>query len=132
DFNYSISANIAFAKNKIVDWDEPEGVPEYQQSTGHPMNSHLYYQAIGIFNNEAEVKSNPHWDGARPGDIIFKDVNDDGKINGLDRVRDYKTDIPTWTGGASITLGYKNFDASILIQGAAGAERAFFEFSGEA
>lgn len=132
DFNYSVSANIAFAKNKILDWDEPEGVPEYQQSTGHPMNSHLYYQAIGIFNDEAEVKSYPHWDGARPGDIIFKDVNEDGKINGLDRVRDYQTDIPTWTGGAAITLGYKNFDASIFIQGAAGAERAYFEFSGEA
>lgn len=132
DFAFSIAANIAYAKNKILFWDEPEGIPDYQRTTGHPMNSHLYYQAIGIFRDQAAVDKYPHWDGARPGDIIFKDVNNDGKINGLDQVRDYKTDVPTWTGGASLNLQYKDFDASILVQGAAGAERAYFEFSGEA
>jgi TonB-linked SusC/RagA family outer membrane protein len=132
EFKYAVTANIAYAKNKILNWDEPEGVPKYQQTTGHPMNSQLYYQAIGIFRDSAAVAKYPHWDGARPGDIIFKDVNGDGQINGLDQVREYKTDVPTLTGGAGISLEYKNFDASILIQGAAGAVRSYAEFSGEA
>jgi hypothetical protein len=44
-------------------------------------------QAIGIFKNKEEVEAYPHWAGARPGDIIFKDVNEDGVIDGNDRVR---------------------------------------------
>lgn len=131
-FTYSVSVNGSYATNKIINWDETPGIPSYQQSTGHPMNSHLYYQAIGIFKDQAAVDKYPHWAGAQPGDIIFKDVNGDGKINGLDLVRDYKTDIPTFTGGLNINAGYKGFDLSVLFQGATGAERAYTEFSGEA
>ncbi len=132
DFTYGISFNGSYAKNKILFWDETPGIPAYQQSTGHPMNSMLYYHAIGIFRDQAAVDKYPHWDGAQPGDVVFEDVNGDGVINGLDQVRDYKTDIPTFTAGASLNLGYKNFDLSLLVQGAAGAERAYTEFSGEA
>jgi len=132
DFTYGISFNGSYAKNKILFWDETPGIPAYQQSTGHPMNSMLYYHAIGIFRDQAAVDKYPHWDGAQPGDVVFEDVNGDGAINGLDQVRDYKTDIPTFTAGASLNLGYKNFDLSLLVQGAAGAERAYTEFSGEA
>lgn len=132
DFTYAVSVNGSKAKNEIKFWDEPPGGPEYQQSTGHPMNAGLYYEAIGIFNDQEEVDSYPHWGNARPGDIKFKDVNGDGEINGLDRVRYDKSDIPTFTGGLNINLGYKGIDASLLVQGAAGAARAFREFSGEA
>ena len=132
DFTYALSVNGAYSKNKILFWDETPGIPGYQQSTGHPMNSQLYYQAIGIFKDQGAVDKYPHWAGARAGDIIFKDVNNDGKIDGLDQVRDYKTDIPTFTGGFSMDLGYKNFYISALIQGAAGAERSYRTFSGEA
>ena len=132
EFRYSVSVNGSYAKNKILNWDETPGIPDYQKTTGHPMNAHLYYQAIGIFRDQAAVDKYPHWAGAQPGDIIFKDVNNDGKIDGLDLVRDDKTDIPTFTGGVSISLEYKNFDVSLLVQGATGAERAYTEFSGEA
>ncbi|MEX6689630.1 TonB-dependent receptor [Danxiaibacter flavus] len=131
-FTYAVSANVAYAKNKIMFWDETPGVPSYQQTTGHPMNAQLYYQAIGVFRDQKAVDNYPHWAGARPGDLIFEDVNKDGKIDGLDQKRDYKTDIPTVTGGFSFDLGYKNFYLSGLIQGAAGAERSYRTFSGEA
>jgi len=124
-FTYEISGNIAFAENKIKYWDEVPGVPEYQRSTGQPMNAGLYYEAIGIFKDQAAVDAYPHWAKARPGDIIFRDVNDDKVIDGLDRVRNTKTDIPKYTGGVSIDLGYKNWYATILFQGAAGAVRTY-------
>ena len=131
NFNYEISGNVAFAKNKIKFWDETPGVPDYQQSTGQPMNAGLYYEAIGIFKDSAAMAAYPHWAKARPGDVIFKDVNLDGKIDGLDMIRYPKTDIPTFTGGLSIDLGYKNFYASILFQGAAGAVRSYNIESGK-
>lgn len=130
DFEYGISVNGGQQKNKIHFWDETPGVPEYQRSTGRPMNSALYYQAIGIFRDQAAVDAYPHWANARPGDIIFKDVNNDGQIDGLDQVRSNKTDLPTFTGGVGINLRYKDFFADILFQGAAGAVRTYFTSSG--
>jgi TonB-linked SusC/RagA family outer membrane protein len=123
DFTYEISVNGGFAKNKIKFWDETPGVPDYQKSTGHPMNTNLYYQAIGIYKDQAAVDASPHWDGAQPGDIQFKDVNGDGKINSLDEVRDNRSNIPTFIGGFSGDFKYKNFYLSFLIQGATGAVR---------
>ncbi len=132
DFKYQISANGAFSKNHIKFWDETPGIPEYQKSTGNPMNARLYYNAIGVFVDQAAVDAYPHWSGARPGDIIFEDVNKDGAIDGLDRVRSKKTTIPTFTGGFNLDVQYKNFYVTALFQGAAGAERSYRIFQGEA
>jgi len=132
DLKYQVSVNGAFSKNHIKFWDETPGIPDYQRSTGSPMNARLYYQAIGVFKDQAAVDGYPHWSGARPGDIIFQDVNKDGVIDGLDRVRSQKTTIPTFTGGFNLDLKYKQFYATVLFQGAAGAERSYRTFSGEA
>jgi TonB-linked SusC/RagA family outer membrane protein len=129
---YDISVNSGFQKNNIKFWDETPGVPEYQQSTGHPMNSELYYQAIGIFRDQAAVDAYPHWAGARPGDVIFEDVNADGKIDGLDRKMNYKTNLPTFTGGLNINLEYRNFYSSLFVQWATGAVmNNYYEMQGE-
>ena len=85
------------------------------------MNAGLNYVAIGVFKDDAAVAAYPHWAGAQPGDIIFKDVNNDGVIDGLDRVRDSKNNMPRFIGGFNAVLSYKQFDVSMLIQGAAGA-----------
>ncbi len=132
-FQYSISANIATNRNQIVFWDETPGVPEYQMSTGRPMEAALYYRSMGIFRDQAHVDSYPHWAGAKPGDIIFEDVNKDGKIDGLDRVRMDKTTLPTLTGGLNIDLNYENVYLSIFFQGAGGSLRNnYYEMQGEA
>jgi TonB-linked SusC/RagA family outer membrane protein len=130
DFSYHISINGGYARNKITFWDEAPGRMSWQTSTGHPIPSDpenadadLYYDAIGIFRDEAAVEAYPHWENARPGDIIFRDVNKDGVIDGLDRVRIDKNDVPRFTGGVSLGVSYRQFDLSVLFQGAAGAVR---------
>ncbi|MHA4807406.1 SusC/RagA family TonB-linked outer membrane protein [Flavitalea flava] len=128
---YTVSVNGGYQKNKIKFWDEVPGAPAYQLSTGHPMNTTLYYEAVGIFRDQDAIDKYPHWANAKPGDIIFRDVNKDGQINGLDQVRNDKNDVPTFTGGISIDLQYKNFYATVLLQGASGAIRKQFTFSGE-
>jgi hypothetical protein len=82
----------------------------------------LYYVADGIFHNQAEIDEYPHWAGAVPGDIRFKDVNPDGVINADDRVRLDKTPEPWFVGGFNIGLKYKNWDLMALFQSALGAE----------
>lgn len=125
DFTYSVSVNGGYAKNKIKFWDETPGAPSYQRTTGMPYNSFLLYQFDGAFKSQEEIDANkldysPITGNLRPGDMKFKDINNDGKINADDRVRSEKTQRPWFTGGASINLGYKNFDLAMLFQGAAG------------
>ena len=131
ELNYQIGINGGQQKNKILFWDEPPGAPEYQQSTGRPINSSLYYEAIGIFRTDADLAKYPHFSNARTGDVIFKDVNGDGAIDANDRVRNTKSNIPTFTGGITMGFQYKGFDMSILLQGASGAVAYINTESGE-
>src|SRR5690606_8633265 len=58
----------------------------------------------------------------RPGDMKYLDYDNDGKITPDDRVRRDKNTDPTFQGGINMELNYKNFDLSILFQGATGGE----------
>jgi TonB-linked SusC/RagA family outer membrane protein len=131
ELSYQFGLNGGKQKNKIEFWDEPPGAPEYQQSTGRPIGSSLYYEAIGIFHTAADLAKYPHLASARTGDVIFRDVNGDGAIDANDRVRYDKSDIPTFTAGITMGLQYKGFDMSILIQGASGAVAYINTESGE-
>jgi TonB-dependent starch-binding outer membrane protein SusC len=130
-FTYQIGFNGGYSKNRIDFWDEPAGRPDYQKSTGYPIGSTLYYKAIGVFRDSAAVSKVPHLGGARPGDIIFADVNNDGKIDANDQIRIQKSDIPTFTAGLVLSMQYKGFDFSALIQAATGAVRYISTESGE-
>jgi TonB-linked SusC/RagA family outer membrane protein len=131
EFTYAVSVNGSWAHNNFFFWYETPGVPDYQKSTGQPIGAGLYYKAIGIFKDQAAIDAYPHWAGARPGDIIFQDTNNDGVIDGKDEIRYDKTLVPTFTGGITIDLGYKNFYASLLFQGASGAVRTYDLGSGK-
>ncbi|REL33054.1 TonB-dependent receptor [Rhodohalobacter sp. SW132] len=115
------SFTLSYAENEILFFDEPDGVPDWQRNEGMPMNTGLYYQVIGVFQDEQEIEDYPSWDGAQPGDLIFEDVNGDGVINSDDMIRSDRTPFPKWTGGLNLALNYRNWDISTFWQGAAGA-----------
>jgi len=120
-----------YSNNKIAFWDEAPGAPSYQVSTGKKIGTGLYYQSIGVFQTQADVDKYPHWTGARPGDLIFEDVNNDGKIDADDRVRINKVHTPDWTGGISLSGNWKQFSLSIFFQGALGAVQYISTESGD-
>lgn len=133
---YNVGVTGSFSKNKIDLWNEPGGVPTWQRSTGHPIGSNLYYVYTGIFATQAQIDANKiDYSGVgastlRPGDMMYKDVNGDGKINGDDQVRNDKNGTPTFQGGLSFGVQYKNFDLTVLFQGATGAQLYFQTESG--
>ena len=125
NFTYSVGVNGGYAKNTIKYWNETPGIPSYQTTTGRPYQAFLAYQYDGVFRDQADIDANTiNYSGItgtlRPGDMKFKDVNNDGKITKDDMVRSEKTNRPQFTGGVNINLGYKAFDLTILFQGAAG------------
>lgn len=124
----NLSGNFMFARNKVIDVDETpwgEGY-EYMNAEGKPMGTELYYQAIGIFRDEEQLNSYPHLEGARPGDLIFKDVDGNGVIDGMDRVRANLMHFPEIVFGLNIGLDWKNFDFTMLLQGQARAQQAVY------
>lgn len=129
DFTYTVSVNGGYAKNKIVFFDEAPGSPEWQKATGHSFGTngpnYLAYEFDGVFKDQAEIEKNTIdysalTNALRPGDMKFRDVDGNGKINGDDRVRLDKNRDPTFTGGLNLAMQYKNFDCSLMFQGATG------------
>ena len=140
DFRFNISVNGGYAKNKILYWDEAQGAPAYQLATGHSIGSNgpnfLAYEYDGVFKDAKDIADNTIdysslVGSLRPGDMKFRDINKDGKINGDDQVRLDKNRDPTFTGGINIGVQYKDFDLSILFQGATGGLLYFGTESGD-
>ena len=130
DVQYNVSLNATYARNKILFWDETPGAPAWQVSTGLPVSTSLYYVADGIFHNQAEIDAYPHWEGAQPGDIRFKDINNDGKIDADDRIRSDKNEEPRFVAGLTLGLNWKNWDLMALFQGATGGQVYIQTWSG--
>ncbi len=125
DLVYNVSVNGGYAKNKLIEYNETPGIPDYQKATGKPYGAFNMYQYDGVFVSQKDIDNNkidysPITGSLLPGDMKIKDVNGDGKINADDQVRNDKTNTPRFTGGININLSYKNFDLSILFQGATG------------
>ncbi|WP_435353819.1 SusC/RagA family TonB-linked outer membrane protein [Emticicia sp. SJ17W-69] len=128
DFKYNVSVNGGYSKNKIEFWDEAPGAPEWQRTTGRPMNTFMAYLYDGVFKDQAAIDARGIDYSAivkelRPGDMKYVDYNKDGKITPDDQVRTDNTTLPLFQGGINLGAQYKNFDLSILIQGAAGAKQ---------
>ena len=90
------------------------------------MNTYVAYLYDGVFKDQASIDANTLDYSAvvkqlRPGDMKYKDYNGDGKITPDDQVRNDFTQLPLFQGGMNLGGQYKNFDLTILIQGAAGA-----------
>ncbi len=110
-------------KNEIVYMDESSIVPDYQKREGHPIDSWLLYQTDGIFNTQEEFDAtDAKRAGSQIGDIKYVDVNEDGEINDLDKVRVYDSPMPKMIFGLNLELQYKSFTLSMLWQGQAGAQ----------
>lgn len=124
DFKYQISANYSFARNKMIEIQEPEGVLEYQKQTGMPLESDLFYLTDGLYTVEDSINEVPNYGyGDIPGEIKFVDYNNDSVINGDDRVRkNMPTLFPEINFGFNINMSYK---AVYLIAQFQGAENIY-------
>lgn len=126
DLKYNVSANAGYAKSKVIYMSDNKDLPDYQKQAGYQINSLVLYQSAGAFKSQEEINANTIDYSAitsslKPGDMKFEDVNKDGKIDGNDAKNVDKSGYPTFNFGATINLQYRNFDLSILFQGATGA-----------
>lgn len=111
--------------------DEAATTYAWQARTGRPYGTPLMYKAIGVFKDQAAIDAVPSWPNAKPGDIIFEDINGDGQINSDDRIRLEHNTIPRFQGGITFDARFKGFDFNLLFQGATGARSYIRTQSGD-
>ena len=121
DFQVSFKSNYTFARNKLLDNDEPDYIYTYQNRKGKRLSQPFGLIAEGLFTSEEEINSSPEqtFGTVRVGDIKYKDVNGDGRITPEDEVAIGDPDIPEIVYGFGISMAYKGIDLSIFFQGAA-------------
>ena len=115
-------ANFTYATSEFLVADEPDyaasGLP-WRSKIGYSLSQSWGYIAERLFIDEADIANSPTqtFGPYMPGDIKYKDINNDGKIDESDLVPiGYPTEPETVYGfGASI--GYKGFDFSFFFQG---------------
>lgn len=129
DFKYSVNANMATLTNEAKKLNRyvaniNNDVMHTRIATGQPINSYYGYIFDGIYQNEGEINEYlyANANGAQPGDMKFRDINNDGQINADDRTF-IGNPIPKITYGFNFNASYKNFDISFLFQGVQDVDR---------
>lgn len=118
DFNYFISPNLTLSKTKSVFQDEVNRNYSWMQRTGQPVGQAFGYIADGLFQNTQEISNSalPVGINPRPGDIKYRDLNNDGKIDENDITAIGNTK-PQFFYGVNLGFNFKGFDFTALIQG---------------
>lgn len=120
DWSYNVSGNITIAKNKIIYAAEAANVPASFRVSGRPIGSYYGYKATGIIKDSATWYSYGKTT-AFPiglGDIMYEDINKDGKIDGNDRQWLSNGTIPEVVFGISGGVKWRGFELNFLLQGA--------------
>ena len=122
-------SNLSYTYNKNKIKDLNSDVPYYINQINNsyvtmldrnfPINVFYGYVTDGIFQNQAEVNMHAVQPGAEPGDIRFRDLNNDGVINDDDRTV-IGNPNPTHLFSLNNTLSYKGVELGIYLQGVAG------------
>ena len=123
DLKYNVVANFTHFRDKITEL--PENVrPAYAGNLvntiiGHSQFDIFGYKTDGLFQSQEEVDAAPAQVGAGPGRIRYADINNDNRIDDLDRTW-IGTTLPALEYGLRVDLTYKKFDLSFFGSGVAG------------
>lgn len=138
DVRYYIGVNLSYAKNKIVYMDEIKYPYDYMQATGKPVGQKFGYKYDGFFskediaNYEAERgKGIPDHGSSfvpKAGDVKYKDLNGDHKIDDKDRSDIGYPIYPLLSAGLNMGFSYKGFDFSMTWAGSAKTSRLLSGF----
>lgn len=125
DLMVSVRGNLTYATNKVTEYDEPESLKNSTRAqTGQSLNQHFGLVALGLyteddFENGALKKGLPipSFGDVLLGDIKYKDLNDDGRIDAFDNCPMGKPYVPEIVYGFGLNLKYKNVDFGAFFQG---------------
>ena len=121
DFSYRVRGSFSFARNKLLRAKVSDNYPNHRGIFGKPLGARIGFKTLGLFQTQEEIDTYPVPPSPcdlKPGDIIYMDVNGDGKIEWKD---DYVVigygQLPEINFSFNIDLNYKNFYLTSVWQG---------------
>ena len=118
---WSTSLNVSYNQNKVLSLGDDNSTvfTGYDSTTqvfmvGQPLRSFYMYDAVGVYQTQADLQKYPVMQNTKVGDVRYRDANGDGIISDSDRTLMGKPD-PDYTFGITNTFKYKNFDLSVLV-----------------
>lgn len=131
DLSFSVGGNLTTYKNEVLSLDFPllsgaTSQPNPNQSeVGRPIGYFYGLQVAGVYQSYADILASPvntiNGGGAKPGDLKYKDVDGNGKIDDKDRTF-IGNPTPDFTYGINLNVKYKHFDLGIDLAGVYGNE----------
>tara|TARA_R110002050_G_scaffold55296_3_gene124901 strand:- start:883 stop:3999 length:3117 start_codon:yes stop_codon:yes gene_type:complete len=126
DFYITARGNFTYATNEVLVNGEPEFQDQNLSRIGHPVNQQWGYMAERLFVDQEDIDNSPEQfngfsttNSYLPGDIKYKDINNDGVINESDEVPIGRPNVPEIVYGFGFSAKYKDFDFSVFMQGVA-------------
>lgn len=127
DWFLTASANISTYRNKVKSLGNGDAIYGYaynknvvtKTEVGKPVGYFYGYVTNGIFQNAEQVEGSPQRETAVPGDVRYKDLNNDDIIDDKDRTM-IGSPWPDFVYGITLGAAWKGFDFNLFIQGSQG------------
>jgi TonB-linked SusC/RagA family outer membrane protein len=138
---YALNGLYSFARNEIINYDDPSGTPEYQKYKGQRIGQFIGYKVLGFFTSQADIDNSPSQTTLGgpiiPGDLKYADINGDKQIDVRDKTSIGYSSVPEIVYSLSPEIKWKGFTLSSMFQGAANSSVLFvsnagYEFGGAA
>lgn len=151
DFRYFVSANMAYINNKVTSLGQGQPLSEGSWDFGYNITRTEVGKPIGyfygfvvdkVYSQQSEIDADNlmaaektgkpdirYQEAAKPGDIRFKDLDNDGYVTDRDRTM-IGNPTPNLIYGLTLNLNYKDFDFSASISGVNGNKtfNAFYTY----
>ena len=125
DFWVILNGTFTYSKATYLELDEADDTPAWQSKIGHELSQQVGFIDQGLFRDQAEVDNAPTQNGNYgPGDIRYRDIDNNGVIDLQDAVHIGFPETPRITYGFSGFINYKNWEFSFAFQGS--GKRGFF------
>lgn len=123
--SWTFRGTFSYNRDKVIQNDDPIQPYPYMEHRGVNYNSVFGYVAEGLFQSEQEIANHATQQPlgtVRVGDIKYKDLNGDGKIDANDQKRIGNGVFPNWVYGFGFNVQWKQWNFGAFFQGIQGAQ----------
>ncbi|MDP4269715.1 MAG: SusC/RagA family TonB-linked outer membrane protein [Bacteroidota bacterium] len=118
DWGFRAGINGSYNINKILKVNEEPQPESYLLTTGNQINQPFMLECVGFYKDQNDIDNSPQqtFGSVKPGDLKYKDQNNDGKIDNNDRKPFFNPSLPKAELGLDLAVRYKGFELSGFLQ----------------
>jgi TonB-linked SusC/RagA family outer membrane protein len=119
EIGFTVRANYTYSKNDVKNWEEANPKYPYQENAGYPNGTIRGLHAVGLFKDQHDIDTSPAqtFGSYLPGDIKYRDVNGDGRIDSDDATPLSYDTYPLLMYGFGGEFRYKGVRLNVLFKG---------------